>query len=122
VVDKPYAKIRIGERPPLIRNMFCEVEIIGKPLQNCILIPRMAIHSNTIYSVTPENKLKKMHIQPDFYQGDFSIIRQGLMPGIQIVISDLSPAVDGMSIQPIFDNQMTARILAESSDGHPGGQ
>jgi multidrug efflux pump subunit AcrA (membrane-fusion protein) len=119
VVDKPYAKIRIGERPPLIRNMFCEVEISGKPLQNCMLIPRMAIHDKMIYSVTPNQKLKKIQIKPDFYQGDFSIIRQGLMPDLQIVISDLSPAVDGMSVNPIFDKQMTARILEESSDGHP---
>jgi multidrug efflux pump subunit AcrA (membrane-fusion protein) len=119
VVDKPYAKIRIGERPPLIRNMFCEVEIIGQPLQNCILIPRIAVHDNMIYSVTPDKKLKKIHIKPDFYQGDFSIIRQGLMPDTQIIISDLLPAVDGMSVNPIFDKQMTARILEESSEGHP---
>jgi multidrug efflux pump subunit AcrA (membrane-fusion protein) len=119
VVDNPYAKIRIGERPPLIRNMFCEVEISGKPLHNCILIPRMAIHDNMIYSVIPDQTLKKLPIKPDFYQGDFSIIRQGLMPDIKIVISDLSPAVDGMSVNPIIDQQMTARILAESSEGHP---
>jgi len=119
VVDKPYEKILIGERPPLIRNMFCEIEIFGKPLQKCMLIPRIAIHNSMVYTVTSDQKLKKVQIQPDFYQGDFAIIRQGLNPDTQLVISDLTPAIDGMSIKPIIDTQMRARILAEASDGHP---
>ena len=32
VVDKPYEKIIIGERPPLVRGVFCEVELRGRPL------------------------------------------------------------------------------------------
>jgi len=119
VVDKPYEKIRIGERPPLIRNMFCEIEVFGKPIQNCMLIPRTAIHNSMVYTVTSDQKLKKVQINPDFYQSDFAIIRQGLIPDTQVVISDLTPAVDGMSIKPIIDLQMHARILAEASAGHP---
>ena len=119
LVDKPYKKIRIGERPPLIRNMFCEVEIFGQTLKKCMLIPRMAIRNNMINTVTSDQKLKKIQIKPEFYQGDFAIIRQGVMPDTRVVISNLTPAVDGMHLKPIIDKQMSARILAEASDGHP---
>jgi len=118
VVEKPYEKIRLGERPPLIRNMFCEVEIMGQPLKNCILIPRTAIHNNIVYRVSKESKLKKIQIDPVFSQGNFAVIRQGLLPDTQIVISDLTPAVDGMIVKPIMDEQMSKLILSEANYGH----
>jgi multidrug efflux pump subunit AcrA (membrane-fusion protein) len=115
VVEKPYDKIRLGERPPLIRNMFCEVEIIGQPIPQCIIVPRIAIHKNILYTVTKELTLKKMHVLPDFFQGDFCVIRKGIDENISIIVSDLTPAIDGMAVTPILDEQISQDLMNEAS-------
>ena len=42
VVDKPYARSKPGERPPLAQGMFCEVELVARHEQSVIVLPRSA--------------------------------------------------------------------------------
>jgi len=115
VVEKPYDKIRLGERPPLIRNMFCEVEIVGKPIDQCIVIPRTAIHQDIIYTVTEALKLKKQRVYPDFFQNDYCVIRKGIDQHLSVIVSDVTPAVDGMSVTPVIDEQLSKDIYINAS-------
>ena len=53
-VDDPYRKIRPGKKPPLLKNMYCEVELKGKPRPKTVIIPRAALHEGIVYVVSPE--------------------------------------------------------------------
>ncbi len=114
VVEKPYEKIIPGLRPALVRNMFCEVEITGPPLVQRIVIPRSALHEDTVYVVDPENRLVRRSVRVEFSQDDFYLLKSGLGHGEQIVVSDLTPAMDGMLLAPTEDKALDERLRTQA--------
>jgi len=115
VVDEPYKKAIVGIRPPLARNMFCEVEISGRPVTGTFVIPRSALHEGYLYLVNHENRLERRKVEIDFSQTNFHVIKRGLKSGEQIVVSDLIPAVDNMLLEPEQDNELAASLIAEAA-------
>jgi multidrug efflux pump subunit AcrA (membrane-fusion protein) len=114
-VDNPYEKIKPGIRPPLVRNMFCEVELKGRAIPNRLVIPRSALHEGYIYAVNPENRLSRKKVEIDFSQTNFYVVNSGVNPGERIVVSDLIPAIDGMLLEPIEDVELDKQLMAEAS-------
>ncbi len=131
VVEKPYEQIIMGMRPPLVRNMFCEVEISGKPMNQKIVIPRSALHEDMVYVVDSQNRLVRKKVQVDVAQDDFYVLKSdtnkytdkdtnkdtnkiGIAPGEHIVVSDLTPAIDGMLLEPIEDIELKKRLLTQT--------
>lgn len=113
-VDNPYGSIIFGKRPPLVRNMFCEVEFSGRPLSEKIVIPRSALHDGQVYLVDNENRLRRRAVTVDFTQSDFGVIRQGLSAGEQVVVSDVMPAIDGMLLSTTEDEALYNRLVAQA--------
>ena len=112
VVDRPYDKIVIGQRPPLVRNMFCEVEIIGRPISGKMVIPRSALHDGNVYVVDTNGRLARKPVTVDFSQSDYYVLAGGLQEGELVVVSDLVPAVDGMLLETVVDEELHRRMLA----------
>ena len=50
-VDRPYEKVIPSERPPLVPNLYTEVELRGSPRDNRFVIPFQAIHNGVVYLV-----------------------------------------------------------------------
>jgi membrane fusion protein, multidrug efflux system len=48
-VDRPYGDVRPGERPPLVKGLFVEVELRGRPAAGRLVIPRLALHAERVY-------------------------------------------------------------------------
>ncbi len=115
VVDRPYEKVRIGSHPPLVRNMYCEVELIGSPIPDRIVIPRSAVHDGAVYTLNPQNRLVRKKVTVDFAQGDFYAIKEGVQAGDRLVVSDLVPAVEGMKVDPQEDAVLSEKLYAEAS-------
>jgi RND family efflux transporter MFP subunit len=115
-VDNPYGLIIIGQRPPLVRNMFCEVEVSGRSIAEQIVIPRSALHDGWVYVVDGENRLRRRSVNVAFTQSDFAVIREGLTAGEQVVVSDVMPAVEGMLLAPQEDEALGARLKAQAAD------
>jgi multidrug efflux pump subunit AcrA (membrane-fusion protein) len=115
VVDDPYAKVKVGERPPMVRNMFCEVELSGKSIPETVVIPRSALHDGAVYVVNSQNRLEKKSVTLAFSQTNFHAIEGGLNVGELIVVSDLIPAIEGMLLQPIADEDLAATLIAEAT-------
>jgi RND family efflux transporter MFP subunit len=113
-VDDPYGLIIMGQRPPLVRNMFCEVEISGRPIAGQIIIPRSALHDGRVYVVDGENRLRRRPVDVAFTQADFAVIREGLAAGEQVVVSDVMPAVEGMLLEPMEDKIVSEQIAAQA--------
>jgi RND family efflux transporter MFP subunit len=114
-VDDPYGLIIIGQRPPLVRNMFCEVEVSGRPIAAQIVIPRAALHDGRVYVVDEESRLRRRPVDVAFTQSDFAVIREGLAAGEQVVVSDVMPAVEGMLLAPREDVAMRERLMAQAA-------
>ena len=110
-VDNPYRQAIPGIRPPLIKNMFVEVELRGKARQASLIIPRSALHQQQVYLVNQDNRLEKRPVEIVFFQTDFVVIKNGLKKGEQLIVSDLIPAIEGMLLKPVNDLAMLETLL-----------
>jgi len=115
-VDDPYRQAIPGVRPPLVKNMFVEVELRGKPRPGQVVVPRAALHGRQVYVVTAENRLERRGVAVAFMQTNFASIKSGLKAGERVVISDLIPAVEGMLLDPVMDDD-AARALIDEAEG-----
>lgn len=121
-VDDPYRRAQPGKRPPLIKDMYVEVELRAPPLESQIVVPRTAVHAGDdggqlVYLVDENDRLVRRPIVVGAAQGDIAVIEAGLDPGERVLVSDLIPAIDGMLLAPTHDDRLERRLLAQSSGG-----
>ncbi len=117
-VDNPFLISGKELKRPLIKGMYCEVELIGQPFKNRLVIPRTAIHENNrVYIVNSENKLMFKTVNIGFSQDSFSLIRSGLDPGDKVIITDIVPAVEGMTVFPVIDERVTQQLKTDVAGG-----
>ncbi len=109
-VEKPYANLIPGKRPPLATNMYVEVALSGKVLQNRFAIPRSAVHNNAIYICTPDNRLEIRDVDIEFSMEELAVLTNGVSENEILVLSDLVPAVAGMKLSPDTDTQTAETV------------
>lgn len=114
-VDGAYAMAVPGERPPLTKGMFVEIEIRTRARLNSIVMPRSAFHNGNLYVIDGDGRLEIRAVTIDLVQGDLAVISEGIAPGEQVVISDLIPAVAGMLLIPQLDENVLANLKAEAA-------
>ena len=119
-VNDPYKQAQPGQRPPLTRNTFVEVELRGKPQPDQLLVPANAIHKNTyskntIYVLDNENRLVIRPVKIKFSQSGYSVLSQGVKTGERIVISDLVPALQGMLLAPVEDRKSKKWLMIQAA-------
>ncbi|WP_445358468.1 efflux RND transporter periplasmic adaptor subunit [Microbulbifer sp. ANSA005] len=105
-VDDPYGKAVTGEKPPLFRGMYARVELLA-PAAPALAIPRRALHEGKVYLVQ-NGQLRVRPVQIDYHQGDTTVIREGLNPGEQVIVTDVIPAINGMAVSVVSDEQSVA--------------
>jgi multidrug efflux pump subunit AcrA (membrane-fusion protein) len=115
VVEEPYAQARPGQRPPLVRNTFVEVELSKKPKGKPVVVPTTALHDGKIYILDKENRLEIRPVKSLFVQGGATAIANGLETGETVVVSELVPAMAGMLLDPIVDEKAMKRLKMEAS-------
>jgi len=118
-VDGAYAKAEPGQRPPLTKGMFVEIEIRTRAKDDRIVVPRAAFHDGRLYVVNADGRLDIRPVTTGLVQGDLAAIDEGIAPGETIVVSDLIPAVAGMLLTPQRDDQLQNRLKAEAAGGTP---
>ncbi len=114
IVDEPYRRVEAGRRPPLVKNMYVEVELRGPPRPGAVVIPRAALRGGQVYVVGSDHRLHFREVQVDFIQNNFVVLRSGLAPEEPVVISDLPFAVEGMRLAAVVDRAAAASLLAEA--------
>ncbi|TWU11744.1 Multidrug resistance protein MdtA precursor [Symmachiella macrocystis] len=114
-VDDPYKNVIPGKRPPLVKGMFCEIELWAKPRAGKIVIPRSAMHDGAVYIVNDERRLEKRAVVVDFLQSDFVCVSTGLHAGEVVVVSDPTPAILGMLVDPVEDDALLNVIKAQAT-------
>lgn len=113
-VDGPYARARAGTHPPLIKDMFVEVDLIGPVIEDMILVPRAVIDDRSrLMAVGPDSRLEFLEVPVLYTDGDLAVISaEALAPGTQVLISAPSPALPGLLLAPEPDTVTEARLSA----------
>ncbi|MDH3228590.1 MAG: efflux RND transporter periplasmic adaptor subunit [Alphaproteobacteria bacterium] len=114
-VDEPYKFVEVGRRPPLAKNMFVEVELQGRPVPGRLVVPRAALHDGMVYVVGDGSRLERRPVQVGAHQSGFVIVDSGLAAGEIIVVTDLTPAIDGMLVDPVEDTALRDRLIAAAT-------
>jgi len=108
-VDTAYSGAEPGKRPPLTKGMFVEVDLTAPPLEG-IVIPRSALRDGKVMLVDPDSRLLTVQVTPRLVQDEIALIDKGLEPGSKVVVSALSPAVEGMLLNTTQDKALEARL------------
>lgn len=121
-VDDPYAEAAPGLRPPLARGMFVEVALRGRPWNDRLVVPRQALRDGFVWMVDGEGRLRRRAVETAFRQDSFAVLADGapLAAGDRVVVSDLVPAVEGMAIAAVPDDDLAARVATEAGGGLRG--
>lgn len=115
VVDEPYKKVIPGKRPALVRGMYCEVELRGKIRERSVVIPRASLHEGHVYVLDSDNRLRRRRVDVDFAQDNFVCLQSGIQSGERLVVSDPTPAIEGLLVEPIEDTDLLERLMEEAS-------
>ncbi|MEM6547467.1 MAG: efflux RND transporter periplasmic adaptor subunit [Pseudomonadota bacterium] len=101
-VDDPYENIEPGVRPPLVKGMFVRVTVEGPSLAEQRVVPRAAVRDGRIFVANAENRLEERSVTVRAVQGDLALIAEGIDFGDRVVVSDVSPAIEGMLLDPVL--------------------
>jgi multidrug efflux pump subunit AcrA (membrane-fusion protein) len=114
-VDKPYEQIIPGVKPPLMEGMYTEIILQGKA-KNFFVLPRDALHEGELFIVAKDNRLERRVIKPTLLQGKMALFVTELQEGEKVIVSDLFPAVPGMKLKPVKDQDIEQQISAWSQE------
>ncbi len=119
-VDKPYADIQPGIRPPLVKGMFVYVEMRGRKRFAQLVVPRSSLHGDELYLIDGDKRLRKRKVEVGLTDPEYVIVKSGIGSGERIVVSDLVPAIEGMLLRPVSDERVLERLIrAASGEGEP---
>jgi RND family efflux transporter MFP subunit len=116
-LDRPFAKVIPGKRPPLSKGMFVKVRLVGRKQPQRLVVPRNAVRNGRVMLVDGLQRLAIVPVEILYSQDDISVIESGVEAGQQLVVTDLVPAVVGMRLQPQRDEGLERQLQASA-----GGQ
>lgn len=109
-VDDPYGRKDDDSSMPLSIGLFVEAEIVGREVNDAIILPRSAMRSkNTVLVVDDEDRLRIREVEILRADRNEAIITSGLAAGERVCLSVLETATDGTRV----------RVFGEASDSRP---
>jgi RND family efflux transporter MFP subunit len=110
-VENAYTSAEPGARPPLTKGMFVEVSLQAPPLVGLVL-PRNAVQNGRVLVVDGDNRLRVGQVTTLLAQDDITMIASGLNKGDMVVVSAISPVIDGMLLETTQDTALMARLAS----------
>jgi membrane fusion protein, multidrug efflux system len=108
-IANPYAHIKPGVKPPLMKGMYTEILLRGKP-RDVFLVPRDALHEYELFISDNENRLERRAIKPVQLQDMMALFATGLKVGEKVIVSDLFPAIPGIKLKLVLDKKLQQQI------------
>ncbi len=87
-----YRNVKPGVRPPLLEGMYTRVHLKGSAT-NYIALPRYALHKKQVFTVSEQSTLQRIDLTNIQLQGDLALVKNGISPSVQIITSDVFPAI-----------------------------
>jgi RND family efflux transporter MFP subunit len=89
-----------NSQPALLIGEYVRIEIEGRTLQNVFRIPRTALRDNSrIWVVNQDSKLDIRPVKTVWRDARTVLLRKGLAPDDQLIVSDLPAPINGMPVQ-----------------------
>ena len=108
-VERNAANIGSGLR----KGMFCEVDFTGPEQPRQLLVPQVAVRAGHVYIVNDEKRLERRKVHAGMPIGDKIIVEGDLNVGTSVVLSDPTPAVEGMLVEPMpTDNPSDQELVS----------
>ena len=86
--------------PPLLIGEYVRVKIQGQRLTDVYRIPRSALRDNsTIWILSDNDTLKILPVETVWRDADYVLMKNGIVPGQSLIVSDLSAPVDGLPLR-----------------------
>ncbi len=102
-VEQPYA-----EDPPLAVGLFVSAEILGRQLENAIVLPRAALREgqdgDQVLVVDDEDRIRFRTVEVLRAQRGRVVLGSGLAAGERVAVSPLATAVEGMKVRVVADD------------------
>ncbi|NIO28572.1 MAG: efflux RND transporter periplasmic adaptor subunit [Candidatus Latescibacteria bacterium] len=99
-IDDPYGRDHSDKQQPLAVGLFVEAEIIGREVDNAVLLPRNALRANnTVLVVDDNDRLRFRSVDVLRIDRESVIIGSGLDRGERVCISNLQAVTDGMKVR-----------------------
>ena len=101
---------------PLILGEYVRVEIRGREVDDVYRIPRSALRDNTRIWIAGKDGILSIRQVDTLWRDDESVLlREGLLPGEQLVVSDLAAAVEGMSVRVRQEARLSANAVENNN-------
>jgi len=91
--------------------MYCEMALQAPPRPDTVVLPRSAAWNGCVYLVDTNGRLRKKAVQVAFAQDDLVVLESGLDGGETVIVSDPTPAIEGMKVDPVIDEELRGRII-----------
>ena len=75
---------------------------------------RSALHEDLIYVANDDSRLERRAVEIGLRQADFVTITSGLEESERVIVSDLSPAVEGMLLRVVEAPDLLQRLKAQA--------
>lgn len=99
-VDDPYGRTKKSSQPPLAVGLFVEAEIMGRQVEDVVVIDRAALRDeNQVLVIDEEDRLHFRNVDILRMDAETVIIDGGLENGERICVSPLETVVEGMKVQ-----------------------
>ncbi len=102
--------------------MFTEVELSAPPVADQIVLPRNAVHSGRIMTVSPDSRLVTVPVEIAFRFDDIVVLGTDLPAGSKVIVSDVSPVIEGMLLKPVEDEAVKAGLKRMASTDALNGE
>lgn len=104
-VDDPYGRPGDGEgRPPLAVGMFVDAAILGRTVDDAVVLPRAALRGeDRVLVVDAQDRLTWRRVTVLRADRDAVVVGAGLADGERVVLSPLEAPVEGMAVRPVVE-------------------
>ncbi|MCZ6598920.1 MAG: efflux RND transporter periplasmic adaptor subunit [Planctomycetota bacterium] len=99
LVEDPYGRDDLVDRPPLSVGMFVSARIEGRWVEDVIIVPRHAVRGKNRVYVVDGDRLRFRDVRVLKADPDRIILASGLENGELVIVSPLEDAMDGMSVR-----------------------
>lgn len=97
-VKQQYRTLKIGESPPLVHGMFVNARIKGSA-KDYWMVPERALHGDKLYLMDSDDHLQLIDVKVLFRQEGKAAVLGELKDNMQLVLTDIIPAVTGMTLR-----------------------
>ncbi|QQX81979.1 HlyD family efflux transporter periplasmic adaptor subunit [Shewanella sp. KX20019] len=97
-VEQQYRDLKIGQSPPLVNGMFVSARIKGAA-KDYWMVSERALHGDKLYLMDGDNRLQLIDVQVLFRQEGQAAVQGELNENMQLVLTDIIPAVAGLALR-----------------------